>query len=113
MFLMVAATNANATIDPEDNHETDDKEQIQSELTATEQDSEQDKANAEIMENEGSSEDDGSISNSSFNYFFYLIYKIKFADVFKLPNRNSESSRSAVPNINLNSLLEKLTDPKI
>lgn len=114
IFLMTIGTSLNANIEPTDRDKTDNKEQLQSEQIEQDKDSNTGTTNNEKIESEGTSDDDaGSISNSSFNYFFYLIYKIKFADIFNLPNRNSENNQSAVPTVNINSLLEKLTNPKI
>ena len=101
ILLMVGGTTICANTEPTDTKEDNNKEQLQSEQI------EQEESGPDI-----SSKDDGA-GNSSFNYFFYLIYKIKFADIFKLPNRNTEDNRSSIPTININWLLKKLTNPKI
>ena len=115
MFLMVAGTTANADTGPTDINKDNNKEQLH------DQQAEQNESGSEvntkedlIRDQEGASdEDDVSISNSSFNYIFYLIYKIKFADIFKLPNRNTRDNSLSIPTININALLEKITNPKI
>jgi hypothetical protein len=53
-----------------------------------------------------------AISNSSFNYFFYLIYKVKFEDVFKLPGRSTMNNGVAIHRVNLNAIVERLVQPK-
>lgn len=99
-----------AKVEPTDNNRTPDKEQIQEDQA--EQEKPEEAASIETEENKAD-EEGISISNSSFNYFFYLIYKIKFADIFNLPNQNSLKTRVATPSINLNSVLEKLITPEI
>ena len=115
IFLIVAGTTANADTGPTDINKDNNKEQLH------DQQAEQNESGSEvntkedlIRDQEGASdEDDVSISNSSFNYIFYLIYKIKFADIFKLPNRNTRDNSLSIPTININALLEKITNPKI
>jgi hypothetical protein len=111
---MVAGTTANADTGPTDINKDNNKEQLQ------DQQAEKNESGSEaikedlIRDQEGASdEDDVSISNSSFNYLFYLIYKIKFADIFKLTNRNTKDNSLSIPTININALLEKITNPKI
>lgn len=60
-------------------------------------------------DNQIQDEESSEISNSSFNYFFYLIYKIKFEDIFKLPGQSASKIRM----INLNALIEKIAKPRI
>lgn len=114
IFLMIAGTTANADTGPTDINKDNNKEQLQ------DQQAEKNESGSEaikedlIRDQEGASdEDDVSISNSSFNYLFYLIYKIKFADIFKLTNRNTKDNSLSIPTININALLEKITNPKI
>ena len=110
VFLMLVGIGATAKDEPKDNNRTSDKEQIQEDQV--EQEKSVETASVEPEENQAD-EDGISISNSSFNYFFYLIYKIKFADIFNLPNQNSLKTRASTPSVNLNSLLEKLITPEI
>lgn len=111
---MVAVTTVNANVEPTDKTNPNNKGQLQREQVEQDESGPDVNINEEIVgEKEGASDEDGgSISNSSFNYFFYLIYKIKFSDIFKLPNRNTEDNRSSISTININSLLEKLANPK-
>ena len=115
IFLMVAGTTANADTGPTDINKDNHKEQLHDQQA--EQNESGSEANTKedlIQDQEGASdEDEVSISNSSFNYLFYLIYKIKFADIFKLPNRNTKDNSLSIPTININALLEKITNPKI
>ncbi|GJM27369.1 MAG: hypothetical protein DHS20C17_00040 [Cyclobacteriaceae bacterium] len=53
------------------------------------------------------------ISKSSFNYFFYLIYKIKFEDVFRFPQRGNTQNSIGIKVMDINSLLDHLVRPKI
>ncbi len=65
-------------------------------------------------ENENSKEEGVSISNVSFNFIFYLIYKIKYAEIFKLPTRkNDDASLRGWSGVHLNRLYQKLTKPNI
>ena len=115
IFLIVAGTTANADTGPTDTHKDSNKEQLHNQQT--EQKESGSEANTKedlIRDQEGAAdEDEVRISNSSFNYLFYLIYESKFADIFKLPNRPPEDTSFSIPTINLNSLLEKITNPKI
>jgi len=59
-------------------------------------------------------EDEGSdVTKSSFNYLFYLIYKVKFEDVFNFPDRRSPRNSASLDLINMNSLLDHLVQPKL
>lgn len=112
-LLMLATTTINAKVDPTDDNRNPGKEQAQdapSEQNANKATSSTD----EIAEDDEGAleEEEVSQSTNSFNYFFYLIYKIKFADIFDLPNRKS-LTRSALPSVNLNTLLEKLSQTEI
>jgi len=112
ILLMVAGTTVNAMVEPTDNDKVNNKEQLQGEQD--ESGSDTTTRNDLLGEREGASdEEEARISHSSFNFFFYLIYKFKFADIFKLPNLNTEENRTSIPTININSLLEKITNPKI
>jgi hypothetical protein len=115
VFLMVAVTIANAKVEPTDDDKADNNGQLHKEQVEQDESGSDTNAGNDIAgEKEGASDEDGArISSSSFNYFFYLIYQIKFANIFKLPNRNTEESRSFIPTLNINLLLEKLINPKI
>jgi hypothetical protein len=52
-------------------------------------------------------------SNSSLNYIFYIIYKVKFEDLFRFPDRSGSQNSVGLKLININSLLEYLNNPKI
>lgn len=52
-------------------------------------------------------------SNSSLNYIFYMIYKVKFEDLFRFPDRSGSQNSVGLKLININSLLEYLNNPKI
>jgi hypothetical protein len=113
-FLMLAVTTINAKIDPTDNNRNPGKEQVHDAPSEQNVNNKATSSNDEIVEeDEGAlEEEEVSQSTNSFNYFFYLIYKIKFADIFDLPNRKS-LTRSALPSVNLNALLEKLSQTEI
>ena len=113
-ILMLAVTTINAKVDPtDDNNGNPGKEQVHDAPSEQNVNNKATSSNDEIAEEEeGALEEEVSQSTNSFNYFFYLIYKIKFADIFDLPNRKS-LSRSALPSVNLNALLEKLSKTEI
>lgn len=115
VFLMVAVTIADAKVEPTDDDKANNKGRLHKEQVEQDESGSDTNARNNIAgEKQGVSEEDRTrISSSSFNYFFYLIYQIKFADIFKLPNRNTEQSSSTIPTLNINLLLEKLINPKI
>ena len=53
------------------------------------------------------------VSKSSFNYLFYLIYKVKFEDVFKFPDRRGPRNSTGITSFNINSLLDRLVQPSL
>jgi len=115
IFLIVAGTIVNAKVEPTDDDKANNKGQLHKEQVAQDESgSDTNTRNNIVGEKEGASDEDRArISSSSFNYFFYLIYQIKFAGIFKLPNQNTEQSSSTIPTLNINLLLEKLINPKI
>ena len=52
--------------------------------------------------------DEESISNHSFNYFFYLIYKVKFEDIFQLPSRGTSDTGISIHRVNVSAIIERL-----
>ena len=115
IFLMVAGTIANADTGPTDINKDNNKEQLNDQQTEQNESGSEVNTKEDLIRNqEGTSdEDEVSISNSSFNYLFYLIYKIKFADIFKLPNQSTRDNSLSIPTINIKALLQKITNPNI
>ncbi len=113
ILLMIAGTMAIANIKPGDNRETD-KEEIHNQQVEKDDSGSEAAAKKEGIKNkeETSEKRQVNVSNSSFNYLFFLIYKIKFADIFRLPNRNDEENKLSIPAININSLLEQIINIK-
>ena len=112
---MVAVTIANAKVEPTDDDKANNKGRLHKEqVEQVESGSDTNARNNIAGEKEEASDEDGArISSSSFNYFFYLIYQIKFANIFKLLNENTERNPSPIPTIDIYSLLEKIINPKI
>lgn len=113
-LLMVLSTVVYATEGTKDNgkdtEKKPDKEQVdQGQSLVDNSSSEQPTQEKAAKEEEGM-----SISSVSFNFIFYLIYKIKYADIFKIVNRKQDESNSSVwSQINLNHLYRKLAPPAI
>ena len=113
MLLMAFSTMVFANNGAKDNNKNNqkDKEQEQVESTAS---TEELPAEQASQATEPSEEESVSISSVSFNFVFYLIYKIKYADIFKMFNRKrDDGSSSSFSEINLNRLYEKLTNPAL
>lgn len=71
-------------------------------------------ASQEKIREEDDQEDKQELdSNSSLNYIFYMIYKVKFEDLFRFPDRSGSQNSAGLNLININSLLEYLNNPKI
>ena len=108
VFLVFAYTTVSANTGTTNPKEVEDEQKVEA---TTQQESnsaeEDDLTNQEEMQ-----EDDAAISNSSFNYFFYLIYKVKFEDVLKLPGRSTLNSGISMHRVNLGALVERFVNPK-
>ena len=109
IFLMVLCSNVFANTGPRETKEPKKQEQIQN--ANLQQEPDEAESNEEDGVEEGVTESDESISNSSFNYFFYLIYKIKFEDVFRLPSRNISENGVDIHRVNIGALIERFTNP--
>jgi len=110
MMASVVAYGSNGTKDTKkDESQKTKKEQVDSNKKDT---SEQESTTVE--QNQEEVKEKSAISNFSFNYLFYLIYKIKYADIFKLPSRNNEDARSSSwSGVNLNKLYQRLSQPSL
>jgi hypothetical protein len=86
----------------------DKREQVQPHDKVADEENKPVTGNEEVKDDE-----DSDISRSSFNYFFYLIYKVKFEDVFKFPDRRSPQNSTGIKLMDINSLLDRLVQPKI
>ena len=68
----------------------------------------------EVVEsNESQEEQRSKNSNSSLNYFFYMIYKVKFENIFKFPDGSSSQNSSGINLININSLIDYFNRPAL
>ena len=105
-FTYVASSANTGTTKPEEVKQEQKVETASSQETSA--DDQQDLTTEEEVQKDG----EPAISNSSFNYFFYLIYKVKFQDVFKLPGRNAMNNGVALHRVNLNAIVERLVQPK-
>lgn len=85
------------------------EEQVQPDDAVEQERSDEDKAEND----EGQEEDRSKTYNSSLNYFFYMIYKAKFENIFKFPDRSSPQNNRGINLININSLLEYFNHPKV
>ncbi len=66
------------------------------------------------QESENQEDEVITTSDVSFNFVFYLIYKIKYAEIFKLPGRKREGSSSSLnaPRL-INGVLDRLVAPRL
>ena len=101
-----------ATDSKEDNKNNQkDKDQEQVEASANE---ELQPADQPSQSQESAEEESVVISSVSFNFLFYLIYKIKYADIFNIISRKKEDSNSSsFSGVQINQLIEKLTNPSL
>lgn len=108
IFLMMASASILYATDPKEdqkNKNQEDQQQVEASQPGNE-------VNAnDATENESRKEEEGvSISNLSFNFIFYLIYKIKYAEILKLPTHKRENSSSSIWSIvSINELIQKVT----
>ncbi len=112
-LFMVLATVVYATEGNNDNNKNSQKE---SKKEQVEQDNAANDASVDAAQSEEPATDEEGVSMSSvsFNFIFYLIYKIKYADIFKIVNRRQdESNSSGWSGVNLNRLYQKLAPPAI
>ena len=88
-------------------------EQSISQETLENQYQDQEDSREEITEEDDRDDQEQLDSNSSLNYIFYMIYKVKFEDLFRFPDRSGSQNSAGLKLIKLNSLLEYLNNPKI
>lgn len=106
--FMVSSTLIYAT-DPKEEQKNSQKDQEQEQVDASKQVAELESTAANTDQEVGKEDEGVSISNLSFNFIFYLIYKIKYAEIFKLPNHNSDNRSNSVWNgIGINELIQKI-----
>ena len=108
---MVGPTNSFGETGPKDidNPESTkelNEEQVQQKEELTEQNT----------ENESEAENDQvkpskEAAASSFNYLFYMIYKVKFENIFRFPSRGNQQSTNL--GVNFNDLLHGLVKPQL
>ncbi len=111
---MVLATVVYATEGNNDNNKNSQKDTKNEQVEQDHAGNEVTKVDAAQNEEPTNDEEGVSISSVSFNFVFYLIYKIKYADIFKIVNRRQdESNSSGWSRINLNQLYQKLAPPAI
>ncbi len=112
-LLMMASVVGYGDTNTKDTKKDETQKAKKEQVDENQKDSEQEAVTPENSEQV--KEKKSAISNFSFNYLFYLIYKIKYADIFKLPSRNNnEDARSSSwSNVSLNKIYQKLTQPSL
>ena len=109
VLLMAFPTLANTN--PRNTGKTSEQSMSQEALQNQYQDKED---SQEQVREEDDQEDQQQLdSNSSLNYIFYMIYKVKFEDLFRFPDRSGSQNSAGLKLININSLIENLNNPKI
>ena len=114
-LLMTASVVSYGTDTNTKDTKKDDTQKAKKEQVDENQQGSEQEAAAPEKSSDQVKEKKSSISNFSFNYLFYLIYKIKYAEIFKLPSRNSnEDARSSSwSNVSLTKIYQKLTQPSL
>ena len=113
-LLMMASVVAYGSTGTKDTKKDESQKTKKEQVDEKQKDSEQEPTAVEESTEEVK-EQKSAISNFSFNYLFYLIYKIKYADIFKLPSRNgNEDARSSSwSGVNLSKLYQRLSQPSL
>jgi hypothetical protein len=105
LFLVISTVfSAQANVNPRNTSKTNTEQKVNEEQIPEQ---EQVQANEKEEVVEGNETLEGSESNkpnSSLNYFFYMIIKVKFENLFKFPDRNSPQSSTGINLINMNHL---------
>ena len=109
VFLLFAYASSSANTGTPNPKKVEDNQKIE---TPVQQDADAESKEDLTNQNEIQEDSEATISNSSFNYFFYLIYKAKFEDVLRLPGRSTGTSGIDIHRVNLTALVERFVNPK-
>ena len=109
VFLVFAYATSSANTGTTNPKKVEDEQKVETPVQQETNSSEKDDL---TNQDEIQDENDAAISNSSFNYFFYLIYKVKFEDVLRLPGRSTGNSGISMHRVNLTALVERFVNPK-
>jgi len=114
ILVLVLFTNvpSQATVNPRNTGKSTTENNISEEqIPVREQDQRTEKE--EVAESIEPREEVGSgNSNSSLNYFFYMIIKVKFENLFKFPDRNAPPKSTGMI-ININQVDGYFSNPRI
>ena len=111
ILVLLVAFPSQANANPRNSGKTTDPKLAQEQLEQPQD--HQDVPEDQITEEEDEEDQQRPASNSSLNYIFYMIYKVKFEDIFRFPDRSGTQNSSGINLININSLVDYFNNPKI
>lgn len=106
LLLLVISTvfSAQANVNPRNTSKTNTEQKVNQEQIPQQEQVQANEKEETVEGNETREEVESNKPNSSLNYFFYMIIKVKFENLFKYPDRNSPQSSTGINLINMNRL---------
>lgn len=86
-WLLLVVFPSQANVNPRNTGKNSDQKLEQEQVQKQQQDQEEPQDQA--IDEEEETREQRQDSNSSLNYIFYMIYKVKFQDIFRFPDRTS------------------------